>query len=121
MPRGRAPHVPTPEMQKTVEMLAAVGTPQQEIANLQHLSINTLRKHYKDELKTGATKANAKVAESLFRQATGPKPNVAATIFWLKVRNQWREPKIENEHLHSGKLVVEHVEKPLPAWAKKEA
>src|SRR4051812_29796359 len=114
-------HVPTPEMRKTVELLAAVGTPHRDIARLQGIGHGTLRKHYNTQLKNGATKANAKVAESLFRQATGPKPNVAAMIFWLKVRNRWQEPKIENEVQHSGKLVVEHVEKPLPVWAKKEA
>ncbi len=117
---SRVKHQPTPELKKSIEMLAAVGTPQHEIARLHGMGVETLRRHYKTELKNGATKANAKVAESLFRQATGPKPNVAAMIFWLKVRNRWQEPKIENEHLHSGKLVVEHVEKPIPTWAKKE-
>ncbi len=116
----RRAHVPTAETRKTVETLAAVGIPQQEIASLQGIAVPTLRRHYKDELKKGAIKANAKVAESLFRLATGPKPNVAATIFWLKVRNQWKEPKVEAEHSHSGKLVVEHVERPLPVWAGKQ-
>jgi hypothetical protein len=31
----------------------------------------TLRKHYRDEFDTGHIKANAKVAENLFRKATG--------------------------------------------------
>ena len=112
-------HVPTPEMRKTIEMLAAVGVPHKEIARLHRMGNDTLRRCYKDELATGATKANAKVAESLFRMATGAKPNVAAAIWWSKTRMGWREPKIENEHHHDGKLVVEHVEKPIPVWGKR--
>lgn len=117
----RRAHQPTAESRKTVETLAAVGVPQTEIANLQGIAIATLRRHYKEQLRNGATKANAKVAESLFRMATGAKPNVSAAIFWLKVRGKWKEPKAENEHTHSGTLVVEHVERPLPEWARKDA
>ena len=39
----------------------------------------------------GATVANAAVARALFRMATSV-TNVAAAIFWLKVRGGWREP-----------------------------
>ena len=39
----------------------------------------------------GATVANAAVARALFRMATSV-TNVAAAIFWLKVRGGGREP-----------------------------
>ncbi|WP_287360460.1 hypothetical protein [Mesorhizobium sp.] len=51
----------------------------------------TLRKHYKHELAFGHTKANAKVAENLFRKATGEgREAVIAAIFWLKARGRWK-------------------------------
>jgi hypothetical protein len=52
----------------------------------------TLRKHYRDEIDLGATKATAKVAEFLFRKATTEGPQcVTAAIFWMKTRGGWRE------------------------------
>ena len=52
----------------------------------------TLRLHYPDELATGGTKANSKVAESLYRKAIGDgHQSVAAAIFWLKTRAHWKE------------------------------
>ncbi len=46
-------------LRKQIEMLAAVGTPQHEIARLHGMGVETLRRHDKAELKNGATKANA--------------------------------------------------------------
>ncbi|WP_287139624.1 hypothetical protein [Mesorhizobium sp.] len=58
----------------------------------------TLRKHYKHELAFGHTKANAKVAENLFRKARGEgREAVIAAIFWLKARGRWKETSV-NEH-----------------------
>ena len=52
------------------------------------IDAKTLRKHYRDDLDTGQTKATAKVAESLFRKATTEGPqSVTAAIFWLKTRS----------------------------------
>jgi hypothetical protein len=58
----------------------------------------TLRKHYRDELDLGATKATAKVAEFLFRKATTEGPQcVTAAIFWMKTRGGWRETPQSHE------------------------
>jgi hypothetical protein len=44
------------------------------------------------ELDLGHVKANAKVAENLFRKATGEgRESVTAAIFWLKTRARWKE------------------------------
>lgn len=88
---GRKPHKPTPEQRKLVEELTAVGTKQVDTARIIGIGTTTLTTYYRDELDMGAAKANAAVAKSLFKMATGPKPNVAAAIFWLKVRAGWRE------------------------------
>jgi hypothetical protein len=54
-----------------------------------------LRRHYCKELDNGQTKANAKVAESLYRRATGEgREAVTAAIFWLKTRAGWKETSL---------------------------
>jgi hypothetical protein len=51
---------------------------------------------YRPELDRAETEANAKVAESLFRKATGEGSQaVTAAIFWLKTRARWKEPTLE--------------------------
>ncbi len=51
---------------------------------------------------TGQIKATAKVAESLFRKATGDgAQSVTAAIFWLKTRGGWRETP-QDHHVRLG-------------------
>jgi hypothetical protein len=109
----RRPFAPTDDHRRQVEALAAYGVPQDEICRLvvnpasgRPIDIKTLHRHFRDELDTGMTKANARVAESLFRQAVGSpaqvdangnviraeqQPVVSAGIFWLKARAGWSE------------------------------
>jgi hypothetical protein len=86
-----AEHVPTVEDRKQVEAMAGYGIPQEDIARRVGIDPKTLRKHYRRELDTGATKANAKVAESLYQNAT--QGNVTAQIWWTKSRMGWSETK----------------------------
>ena len=94
-------HKPTDVSRGQVEAMAGFGIPQEDIARVLNIAPQTLRSHYRDELDTGSTKANAKVAENLFRKATGDGQGaVAAAIFWAKTRMGWREtPRIEHEGL----------------------
>lgn len=85
-----AMHEPTEEQRKTVEAFAGYGIPEVDIANVLGIDPKTLRKHYRKELDTAFVHANARVAQSLFKQATEER-NVAAAIFWLKVRAGWNE------------------------------
>jgi hypothetical protein len=76
--------------------MAAYGIPEIDIARVVGVDPKTLRKHYRDELDMGETKANAQVAGFLFNAArTG---NVTAQIFWLKTRARWRETPLELRH-----------------------
>ena len=44
------------------------------------------------EREAGEAKANARVAENLYRKATGEgREAVTAAIFWLKTRARWKE------------------------------
>jgi hypothetical protein len=85
-------HTPTPEQRKQVEAMAAYGIPHMDIARVIGTTHVTLAKLYRDELDTGQTKANARVADNLFKIATGAgREAVTAAIFWLKVRAGWSE------------------------------
>src|SRR3954447_15677887 len=102
--RPQPPHVPTQQTRRTVEAMAAYGIPQVDIGRVVGCSDNTLREHYRDELDLGMSKANAKVAETLYaaatsavkRDATGAvasidKSGITACIFWMKTRGRWSE------------------------------
>jgi hypothetical protein len=97
---GRRGHEPDEMQRRQVETLAGYGVPEIDIAGLMSIDPKTLRKHYRRELDHGHTKANAKVAENLFRKATGDgRESVTAAIFWLKARARWKEVSI---HEHAG-------------------
>ncbi len=78
--------------------MAGYGVPQSDIALVLDIDEKTLRKYYKDELDKGAIKANAAVAQSLYKKATGDGTSaVTAAIFWAKTRMGWKETVV-NEH-----------------------
>jgi hypothetical protein len=93
---GRRAHKPDPAQRRQVEAMAAYGIPEIDIAMVLGVDPKTLRKHYRDELDMGETKANAQVAGFLFNSARSG--NVTAQIFWLKTRARWREAPLELRH-----------------------
>jgi hypothetical protein len=82
-------YIPTDDQRRQVLSLTGLGITYVEIAKLFDINISTLRKHYRYELDTGATVANAKVAQSLFENATKHN-NAAAQIWWTRARMGWR-------------------------------
>jgi hypothetical protein len=111
---GRPRFTPTPAQRELVESLAAYGIPHADICllvkgpNGKPITEHTLRRHFRAELDTGSVKANAKVAGSLFKQATGSgRGAVTAAIFWLKTRAQWKETSVlEHGGPGGGALVI---------------
>jgi hypothetical protein len=93
---GRRAHKPDPAQRRQVEAMAAYGIPEADIAGVLGVDPKTLRKHYREELDFGETKANAQVAGFLFNAARNG--NVTAQIFWLKTRARWRETPTELRH-----------------------
>jgi hypothetical protein len=92
---GRPAHLPTTMTRRNVEALAGYGVPEVDIAGVIGIDPKTHRKHYSQELRYGHVKANAKVAENLFRKATGDgRESVIAAIFWMKTRARWKETNI---------------------------
>ena len=86
---GRPPYIKKDEDSKTVEALAIAGVKQTLIAEIIKLSEPTLRKNFRRELDTSKARANAIVAQSLFKKAKDG--NVIAQIFWLKTQAGWKE------------------------------
>lgn len=93
-------HQPTEKTRKEVETLSGFGVPQDDIAVLLEISDKTLRKYYPNEIAKGIAKANARVGQTLFQQATSGN-NTAATIFWLKARAGWREKHDVDVTIHT--------------------
>ena len=85
-------HVPTKESKEQVQMLATIGTPQTIIAKIIGINRETLAKRYSDELELSRSKADARVALSLYQNAING--NVAAQIFWCKTRLGWKETQV---------------------------
>lgn len=76
--------------------MAGFGVPEIDIGAVIGIDPKTLRKHYRAELDQGHVKANMRVAENLYRKATGEgREAVIAAIFWLKTRAGWRETHVQ--------------------------
>lgn len=94
-----------PVVARRVEALAGFGIADRDIARVVGIAAADLHSGYRDELETGQIKANSRVAQNLYRKATGDgREAVTAAIFWLKARARWRdgtpqapEPAIEVE------------------------
>jgi hypothetical protein len=112
---GRRAHKPDPAQRRQVEAMAAYGIPELDIAAVLGVDPKTLRKHYREELDLGETKANAQVAGFLFNAARNG--NVTAQIFWLKTRARWRETPTELRHAGSigRKEMCEYTDEELMA------
>ena len=83
---------PLPAQRSQVEAMAGYGVPEGDIARVLDVPADYLREHFRKELDSGQIKANTKVAESLYRKATGEgREAVTAAIFWLKTRAGWKE------------------------------
>src|SRR3954465_15383547 len=93
---GRPAHQPDPAQRRQVEALAAYGIPEDDVSRVIGIDPKSVRKHYREELDLGATKADAQVAGFLF--AAAKSGNVTAQIFWLKTRACWKEPPADLRH-----------------------
>jgi len=64
---GRPPHVPTDEARRKVEVLAATGMYDWQIAAALEISVPTLRLHYADAMMYGASRKRAEMIDAMFR------------------------------------------------------
>jgi hypothetical protein len=78
-----------------VEAMAGYGLSPPDIARVLDIDVAELKAAYEKELAGGHIKANARVAESLYRKAIGEgRESVTAAIFWLKTRARWKETSV---------------------------
>lgn len=98
-PVGQPQFKPTAQERKKVEMMAALGTPQKDMArNVRKggIDVKTLMKHFGDEVETGAVKANIMVGGAMYNKAVGG--DVQAQKYFLGCRAGWKETNVQ-EHL----------------------
>jgi hypothetical protein len=89
-----------------VETMAGYGLSPADIANVLDIDVADLTGSYAKQLTGGQVKANARVAESLYRKAIGEgRESVTAAIFWLKTRARWKESSV-HEHVHPERTVT---------------
>lgn len=74
--RGRPPHKPTAAWRRKVEELRSCGMSEDAVARAMGLDVDTLRKHYADELANGAARKRAQIIAMLYKSAS--KGNVSA-------------------------------------------
>lgn len=108
---GRKPFEPTETERKQVEALSGYGLPLDQIAVLvrKGISVDTLTKHFADELISGKAKANSQVGRTLFQKATSG--DTTAMIWWSKTQMKWSET-VKNEHTgaNGGAIAVSSVD-----------
>ena len=103
-------HEPTEETRAQVFALSSFGVKQDDIADFIGISDDTLRKHYREELRKAKTERNAEVAAFLFRSANGSTIEdgasysdcLRAAMFWMKTQAGWRETQ-NVDHTTNGK------------------
>ena len=88
------PHEPDDKSRSTVEAMVSYGIPHEDIAKVIGIDDKTLRKYYRSEIDTASAKANAQVAQRLYKKCM--KDDTQSIIFWLKTRAKWAET-IKNE------------------------
>ena len=109
------PHAPTEKTRAEVSALYSFGITQEEIAKYIGIDPKTLRLHYRDELDAAHVKANAKVGQFLFQNASGATLKdgathsdcVRAAMFWAKTRMGWRETQ-HLDHTTNGESLNAH-------------
>jgi len=99
-------HEPTEKTRAEVCALVSFGNVQEEIASYMGISVDTLSRHYRDELDNSVVRANAKVAAKLYRKAIDG-DDIKAQIFWLKTRARWRETDHKEDYKGSTDTLVE--------------
>lgn len=103
---------PTQEQRRMVHAMTGYGMPQEDICRTivnpktqKPVDLKTLRKCFRSELDTGVVIANSKVAENLYKLATGTGPGaVAASIFWMKTRAGWKDTSYVNNTITTKQL-----------------
>lgn len=102
--RGPVGHVPTAEQREKVRLWSMVGTKQEVIAAELGITVDTLAKHYREELDEATARGVANIATNLYTKAMSG--DVTSMIFYLKTRGRWSEKAAVGDK--DNPLVIEH-------------
>jgi hypothetical protein len=94
--------------------MTGYGIRQEDIATVLDIHPKTLRVHYRRELDTGATEANVRVVQALFKNAV-TNQSVQAQVWWTKARMGWREAQEVALTGNTPIMVITGVTRELPA------
>lgn len=106
--RGPKTWEPTAAERRMIEHYVAIGYTQEQIGALIGKSVDSLQRHCREELDTGALKVNAKVAGKLYQKAM--EGDTASIIFWTKTRLGWTEKSAIE---HTGAVTFTKVERTI--------
>lgn len=73
----------------TVTVMVAGGIDHESIALCLDMTVDELKEKYSKELLTSAAKANAKIVQKLYSEATSG--NIAAIKWWTQARMGWSD------------------------------
>ena len=110
---SRPAFLPTREQRDNVELMFGFGIPETDICRViknpetgRAIDAKTLRKHFKEEIATGATKLKAlagqRIAATMLGRSGGikdPRAEAQMLIFFAKTQMGWSEVSI---HKHTG-------------------
>jgi hypothetical protein len=100
--QGRPPFKPTDEQRKYVSQMIAVGIVEGGIA------VETLQKHFDEEIATASIKANAQIGGAAFNKAVAGDPQMLK--WWTASRMGWKETTRQEHTDGEGN--------PLVLWGK---
>src|SRR3954451_8807343 len=90
-----------------VETMAGYGVSAADVANVLDIDVADLMGSYAKQLTGGQVKANARVAESLYRKAIGEgRESVTAAIFWLNTRARWKETSVHERRFTHDDFIL---------------
>ena len=109
--QGRPPFKPTDEQRKYVSQMIAVGIPQEQVARAiveGGIAVETLQKHFDEEIATASIKANAQIGGAAFNKAVAGDPQMLK--WWTASRMGWKETTRQEHTDGEGN--------PLVLWGK---
>lgn len=80
---------PRPELANQIGLLVAIGTPHEQIARMLRIGLDTMHKHYRDDIDLGAARAGAVVGGKIFEAAK--RGEHWACALWAARRMGWKE------------------------------
>jgi len=102
---GRPPWNPTAKQREDIKKLAAIGTPEEYIAEIMDVNFETLKKHCQTELTKGKIEGGVRALNSRAKQID--KGNMAAIKHYLAVTHGIIERQsVENTGENGGPLIV---------------